>query len=276
MSALAVRNDCSEVDERPFMQVAGVHFAYTSYAPVLKGVTFDVHRGEMITLLGPNGAGKSTLLNCMMNLLSPQQGHVSIKGRPVSSMSQKEIAQLVAYVPQHVDVAFAYTVRDYVVMGRAPFIKMCTSPSKEDYALVDRALERLEIEDLRNRVYCELSGGQRQLVDVARALVQGPHLIMFDEPTSALDYGNQVRVLELVHALSRDEGYAIIMTTHNPDHPILLESSVCLLDRKGVLRKGSVDEIMQEDILASVYDAPLIIRDVQDARRRVCITPRFI
>ena len=152
---------------------------------------------------------------------------------------------------------------------------MYTPPSADDYKLVDDALERLGILHLSQRVYSELSGGQRQLVDVARAIVQQPRLILFDEPTSALDYGNQIKVLKMVDELSRADGFAAIMTTHNPDHPILLDSSVCLLGRDGRLRKGSVDEIMQEDVLEEVYQARLIIRDVADAGRRVCMTPAF-
>lgn len=257
------------------LDVRGVSFAYPGMDNVLNDVSFSVEPGELVTLLGPNGAGKSTLLNCIMNLLTPQVGSITVDGEPTSSLSRRDIAQLVAYVPQSVDVVFGYTVRDYTVMGRTPFLKLYTAPSKEDFEIVDDALERLGISHLTQRVYSELSGGQQQLVDVARALVQRPKLILFDEPTSALDYGNQVKVLKMVEELSRDEGYAAIMTTHNPDHPILLGSSVCLLARDGRLRKGSVDEIMREDVLEDVYQAHLIIRDVPDAGRRVCMTPAF-
>ena len=259
----------------PLVKVEGVNFAYPGHHQVLHSVTFEVQAGELVTLLGPNGAGKSTLLNCIMNLLTPQSGSIELDGNPNTRMARREIAQMVAYVQQIVDVTFAYTVRDYAVMGRTPFLKMYTPPSAADYALVDDALDRLGILDLSERVYSELSGGQRQLVDVARAIVQKPRLILFDEPTSALDYGNQIKVLKMIRELSQEDGFAAIMTTHNPDHPILLDSSVCLLDRDGRLRKGSVDDIMQESILEDVYQAQLIIRDVPDAGRRVCMTPAF-
>lgn len=254
--------------------VRDVDFAYPGQENTLNGVGFTVGNGELITLLGPNGSGKSTLLNCIMNLLEPQAGSIVLDGLPVARMGHRDIAQRVAYVPQSTNVSFAYTVRDYVAMGRAPFLKMYSSPSPEDYAKVDRALDRLGVSDLAARSYNELSGGQRQLIDVARALVQDPRLILFDEPTSALDYGNQIKVLRMVKELSY-EGYAIVMTTHNPDHPILLDSSVCLLDRDGCLTKGTVDEIMQEDRLEAVYQSEMVIRYVEDARRRVCMTARF-
>ena len=260
----------------PLVDVQGVNFAYPGHSQVLFDVSFKVQPGELVTLLGPNGAGKSTLLNCIMNLLTPQSGSVLLDGQSNQHMDRREIAQMVAYVQQSVDVTFGYTVRDYAVMGRTPFLKMYTPPSAEDYAIVDDALERLGVGHLSQRVYSELSGGQRQLIDVARAIVQQPRLILFDEPTSALDYGNQIKVLKMVDELSRADGFAAIMTTHNPDHPILLDSSVCLLGRDGRLRKGSVDEIMQEDVLEEVYQAKLIIREVADAGRRVCMTPAFM
>ena len=267
--------DRGDVPGGPLLKVDDVVFAYSGMDNVLKNVSFSVEAGELVTLLGPNGAGKSTLLNCIMTLLTPQHGSIAVDGDPVHTMSRRDIAQLVAYVPQSVDVVFGFSVRDYTVMGRTPFLKLYTAPGEEDFAMVDDALERLGIAHLSQRVYSELSGGQRQLVDVARALVQRPKLILFDEPTSALDYGNQVKVLKMVEELSREEGYAAIMTTHNPDHPILLDSSVCLLGRDGCLVKGSVDEIMQESVLEDVYQARLIIRDVPDAARRVCMTPAF-
>lgn len=260
--------------ETALLSVRNISFAYPARANTLNDIAFDVRAGELVTLLGPNGSGKSTLLNCIMNLLTPQSGSVILEGAHVEELGHRAIAQRVAYVPQTVNVQFAYTVRDYVAMGRAPFLKLYASPGESDFARVDAALERLGIADLSDRAYNELSGGQRQLVDVARALAQGPRLILFDEPTSALDYGNQVKVLKMISELSRED-YAIIMTTHNPDHPILLDSSVCLLGRDGKLQKGSVDEIMQEDVLEEVYQSEMIIRYVEDAHRRVCITARF-
>ena len=267
-----------QFDGQPHLvEVEGVDFAYPGHEDnqILFDVSFVVHPGELITLLGPNGAGKSTLLNCIMNLLTPQKGTIRLDGQLNTRMPRREIAQMVAYVQQTVDVTFAFTVRDYAVMGRTPYLKMYAAPGEEDYALVDDALDRLGVLRLKDRVYSELSGGQRQLVDVARAIVQKPRLILFDEPTSALDYGNQIKVLKMVKELSREDGFAAIMTTHNPDHPILLNSSVCLLGRDGRLRKGTVDEIMREDVLEDVYQAHLIIRDVPDAGRRVCMTPAF-
>lgn len=265
----------SRNEAAPLIDIKGVSFHYPGFKPVLNDVTFSVDPGELVTLLGPNGAGKSTLLNCIMNLLTPQAGEILVSGKPNAKMTRRHIAQTIAYVQQDVDVTFGYSVRDYVVMGRTPFLKLYAAPSRDDYSMVDSALERLGVLDLRERAFRELSGGQRQLVDVARAIVQNPLVVLFDEPTSALDYGNQVKVLKMIDELARECRFATIMTTHNPDHPILLNSSVCLLNRTGHLVKGSVKDIMHEKLLQDVYRARLIIRNVDDAGRQVCITPAF-
>ena len=258
----------------PLLSVQDVSFAYPGKPDVLKHIGFDIAAGELVVLLGPNGSGKSTLLNCIMNLLSPREGRVLLHGRPIADLTHREVAQAVAYVPQSAHVTFSFLVRDYVAMGRAPFLPMYASPSDEDLSIAWEAMCRLGVERLADSSYLELSGGQQQLVDVARALAQRPELILFDEPTSALDYGNQAKVLRMVKQLSR-EGYAIMMTTHNPDHPILLDSTVCLLDAEGAFVKGSVDAVLNEETLRRVYGTDVVVRYVDDAQRRACITPAF-
>ena len=192
-------------ERAPLLSIRDVSFAYPQGKNTLDGVSFDVTAGELVTLLGPNGSGKSTLLNCIMNLLEPQQGSILLEGTSVRDWGQRGIAQRIAYVPQSVSMQFSYTVRDYAAMGRAPFLKLHESPGPDDYALVDAALERLGVTDLADRAYNELSGGQQQLVDVARAVAQNPKVILFDEPTSALDYGNQVKVLRMVADLGGEK-----------------------------------------------------------------------
>lgn len=256
------------------LDVEGLTFAYPGHQVTLDDVSFTVSRGELITLLGPNGAGKSTLLNCIMHLLQPQAGTIVLNGTELSELSQRDIACTVSYVPQTTTVNFAYSVRDYVALGRAPYLKMYERPGEEDLAKVDAALARLGIADMADRVFNELSGGQQQLVNVSRAIAQDPQLMLFDEPTSALDYGNQIKVLKMIKELSSEE-YAIIMTTHNPDHPILLESEVCLIEGSGHLVKGANEQIMREDRLRNVYQADLIIDYIEQAQRRVCMTGRL-
>ena len=242
---------------------------------ILNDVSFSLKKGELLTLLGANGAGKSTLLNCIAGLLEPEQGKVRLNGTTISALSAKDIARQVAYISQHSPQTYQYSVRDYVVLGRASHLGMFDKPAEEDYAAVESALKTLGIEQLMNCIYMQLSGGQKQMVNIAKVLVQQPQLILFDEPTSALDYGNVFKVLQLIKQLVKNN-FAVIMTTHNPEHPILLhralpESKTALLTQQGKLLVGNTAEIITESHLTQLYSqANLRLFDVPSLERNVC------
>lgn len=253
------------------LRVEHVSFAYRPPEKVLCDVSLAVAPGEVLTLLGPNGAGKSTLLCCMAGLLAPQEGTVLLSGIDLRSLRPREIAQSVAFVQQASVSAFAYRVRDYVAMGRAARMGMFASPSDEDVAIALESLELLGVGHLADCLYTELSGGQRQMVNICRAVAQRPKLILFDEPTSALDFGNQIRVLNLVRRLAA-EGFAAVMSTHNPDHPILLGGNVAVLNRNGTLEGGAVEEVLTSDRLSALYDADLQVVQVDEVGRKACLS----
>lgn len=256
--------------EKCVLQADGVSFSYRSERRVLDNVSLCIAPGEMLTLLGPNGAGKSTLLNCLVGALRPQEGAVLLEDRNVGEMQPREVARRIAYVPQTSNPTYGYQTRDYIAMGRAPHKGMFQKPDEEDYALVDEAMERLGVTHLAAQPYTQLSGGERQLANVCRAIVQQPSVILFDEPTSALDYGNQIKVLRLVKSL-REQGYAIMMTTHNPDHPIMLGGRVAILDRAGHLECGRVDELMTEERLSALYQIDLRVLSIPELGRNACL-----
>ena len=257
----------------PLLKLSGINFEYSKKDSILQNINLEVKHGELITLLGPNGAGKSTLLNCTMGLLN-YEGKIEIEGKDIKDMTSREIAKNIAYVSQEQERVFAHLVRDYIVMGRAPYLNVFQKPSKEDYEMVDAVIESMGIQKLSKKAYTKLSGGERQLVNVCRAIVQKPKMILFDEPTSALDYGNQIKVLRMVKDLSR-KGFSIIITTHNPDHAILLEATACVLDQNGTLYKGTVEEIITEKLLNKIYNAKLKIKYLEEEERIVCITERL-
>ncbi|GHU49325.1 iron ABC transporter ATP-binding protein [Spirochaetia bacterium] len=256
------------------LEVRNAAFSYnrdiSDGKPIFTDVSFSLKEGQILSIIGPNGCGKSTLLNCLANLLKLSAGEILLNGRAQRSFKKKEIARIIGYVPQLYTLSFGYSVRDYVVMGRAPYTGVFATPGEKEYEQADTALERMGIAHLAGRPYTEISGGERQQATIARVLVQKPRIIMLDEPTSALDYGNQMRTLELIQELAR-EGYAIIMTTHTPDHAIMLDDTVALLDRNGGLSVGSTAEIMREDVLKEIYRTNLKLVYVAEVGRTACL-----
>lgn len=254
----------------PIIDAKGISFGYREGHNVFAQVNFSIYPGQLISLLGPNGVGKSTLLNCICGLLKPQSGNISLCGHDISKETRKSIAQKIAYVPQKTSVSFDYSVKDFVVMGRTAHMSLISTPSREDYDRASEAMEELALSELADRPISELSGGEQQKACIARALVQTPKLIILDEPTSALDFGNQIKVLKLIRKLS-DSGYAVLMTTHNPDHCIMLGGNVAILDKNGSLEIGSHEAILTEAKLSKVYGTDLRMVFVEDIQRTVCV-----
>lgn len=257
---------------KKIVEIKNVRFGYTEDQLVLKDIDASIYEGQLISLLGPNGVGKSTLLNCIIGLLKPQNGEVLLDGEGIQILSRKAIAHDIAYVPQTASVPFDYSVLEYVVMGRTSQLHVWETPSTDDYINAEDALEKLEILHLKNRSITELSGGEQQKVCIARSIAQSPRLIIMDEPTSALDYGNQVKVLHLIKQLSA-LGYAILLTTHNPEHPILLNSDVWILDKSGKLECGSAEKMITETKLTALYDTKIKIFFSKELGRRICNVP---
>lgn len=231
------------------------HIAYTypgNTNYTLSDCTFSVNKGDLLCILGPNGSGKSTLLNCLCGLLTPTMGEILLMGKNIHEMSPKHIAQSIGYVPQSQYSAFGYTVMDYVLMGRAYKIGLFEKPSKIDREIAGEALTVVGIAHLANSFLTEISGGERQLVSIARIITQKPQIILLDEPTAHLDYGNQIKMLKLIKKLNQ-RGFFVLVTTHNPDHCIMLNSQVGILDKTGVLHVGSSEEMLSDDILSKLF-----------------------
>lgn len=196
---------------------------------IAAGLDFALAEGEVLCLLGPNGGGKTTLLRTLLGLIPPLAGEVLLEGRPIGAWPRRDVAHRLAYVPQAGQGGFAYAAREVVAMGRAARLPLLAVPGARDLALAEAALARLSVGHLAARPVTELSGGERQLVLIARALVQEARALILDEPTASLDFGNQARVLEEVRALAVRDGLAVLMTTHQPDHALLVADRVMLL-----------------------------------------------
>ncbi len=254
--------------------VKSLTYGYTKGKNVLENVNFSLEEGEILTVLGPNGAGKSTLLHIMTGLFKPLSGEVLLENSNICSLKENEIAKKISFVPQSVDLTFSYTVEDYILMGRAPLIKAFSMPSKADREAVNDTMKEMKISHLADKFITQISGGERQQVTIARAVVRNPKAILFDEPTAHLDFANQLKVLRMINELSK-KGYAIIFTTHNPDHAIILGGNTAILDNYGKLIKGKTEEIVTEDVLKNVYKTELLMRYIEEIDRFSVFYPKL-
>ena len=217
-----------------------------------RDVSFALGEGEVMCVLGPNGGGKTTLFRTLLGLLPAHSGTILFAGDPLETLSRGEVARRVGYVPQGHSAYFAFTVREFVLMGRTAHVGAFASPSRNDLAVVSRVLASLEIEHLADRPVTQISGGERQLALVARALAQEPRLLVMDEPTASLDFGNQVRILQRIRNLSGN-GIAILFSTHAPDHAFLAATRVLLLAGGCALGIGAPQEVIRADTLERLY-----------------------
>jgi iron complex transport system ATP-binding protein len=217
-----------------------------------RDVSFSLEAGEVVCVLGPNGGGKTTLFRTLLGLLPAHAGTITIDSAPFQSLSRTEVARRVGYVPQGHAGYFAYTVREFVLMGRTAHLGIFSSPAKRDGMVAERALESLGIAHLADKPVTEISGGERQLALVARALAQEPKLLVLDEPTASLDFGNQVRVLQRISALAAS-GISILFSSHDPDHAFLCARRALLLAEGRVLEIGAPRAVIRPDTLQRLY-----------------------
>lgn len=215
-------------------------------------ISLGIDKGEVLCLLGPNGSGKTTLFKTLLGLLPPLAGTVRVLGEPVAGWSRAAFARKVGYVPQAHAGIFPFTVEDIVLMGRAARIERFATPSRHDRQLAADCLAALGVAHLRQRTYTEISGGERQLALIARALAQEPALLVMDEPTASLDFGNQVRVLEHVCRL-RERGIAVLMSTHQPEHALRVADRIALLAPGRLVGIGESSEVATPAALAALY-----------------------
>jgi iron complex transport system ATP-binding protein len=233
------------------LEVASLDFGFPGRT-IGRGVSFTLGAGEVLCVLGPNGGGKTTLFRTLLGLLAPHGGAIHVEGIALSSLGRGEIARRIGYVPQGHSAYFAYSVREFVLMGRTAHLGVFSAPGSADRAIASRALESLGIAHLADKPVTEISGGERQLALVARALAQEPKLLVLDEPTASLDFGNQVRVLQRIGALA-GSGISILFSSHDPDHAFLCAGRALLLAEGRVLEIGAPREVIRSDTLERMY-----------------------
>ncbi len=241
--------------------VKDVHFAYDDSKFVLRGVNLEVKLGEVVTLLGPNGSGKTTLLRCIYKVLKPRIGCIYIDGKNILDLTSREIAKVISGVPQEHETTFPYRVIDVVVMGKTPFLDLFSAPSIKDYKVAKNILEKLGKAELAERPYTQISGGERQLVLIARALMQNPRVMLLDEPTKHLDIVNKMKVLSIIKKLAVEKRLAVLMTLHDPNEAIMFSDKIVLVKEGKVICSISSEELTAES-LEKVYGMPFrLVKD---------------
>jgi iron complex transport system ATP-binding protein len=244
------------------LKVQGLSFSYHRDKEVLKDISFQLDRHDILCLLGPNGTGKTTMLRCLLSLNKIKRGSIEIDGVDLTKASARERAEMVAYVPQASEMAFPYESFEVVLMGRIAHLPTGGNPTARDKAIAYEVMERLGITHLIHKDFNRMSGGEKQMILVARALVQQSRILVMDEPTANLDYSNQVKILQVIRDLA-EEGYAILMASHFPNHAFLACNKVALMRDGVIMAQGNPEDIVTTENLTRLYQTPVCVTEAE-------------
>ena len=251
------------------IEVEHLSFSYGKHK-VLDDISVAIPDGALVNVLGPNGVGKSTLFRCILGLIGDYQGTVRVNGRDMKKLSIKERAAEISYIPQSHAPVYDYEVLDVVLMSTSADLGMLRQPGARHMKRAYEALERIGIEHLAHRTYTQISGGEQQLVLVARALAQNAKTIIMDEPTSALDYGNTVRVLSAVRQLAR-EGLSILQSTHQPDQAFLYADNTLVISGGRIKAYGPPKDVITSELISDLYNVDVEVNSLYGDKVRVCV-----
>ena len=242
----------------PILQLKDIAFQYGT-REVLRGVSFDIHNGEIIGIIGPNGSGKTTLLKVIDGLLVPQQGEMLVRGGDIRQKSRRELAALLAFVPQEFSLVFPFTVREIVMMGRYYHLGGLQFEDGADYRIVEEAMARTDTLPFAERLINNLSGGERQRVLIARALAQQSDIMLLDEATAFLDIKHQLALFELIKKLNKENGLTVLIVTHDINLAAQYTDRIILLQGGKIHSLGRPAEVVTEENIRNVYEAEVLV-----------------
>jgi iron complex transport system ATP-binding protein len=254
---------------KKILEINNASFSYNGNENVFEDININIENSDVLCILGPNGTGKSTLIKCMNGLLKLNSGNIFLNDEDIYGMDKADLAKVVGYIPQSHHSTFSFSVFDVVLMGRAPHLSLTSVPGEKDFKIADKAIESLGISYLKDKTYTEISGGERQLVLLARVLTQEPQILLLDEPTSHLDFGNQIRTLKVINRLS-DQGLSVVMTSHYPDHAFLSSNKVAIMTNGSIMAMGEPESVVTEENMQRAYGIDVKVMDV-DESRKACI-----
>ena len=242
--------------------VRGGSFSYGSDL-VLKRISFSVESGEVLCVLGPNGAGKTTLLKCMTGLLKWDEGESCIDDKPLQVWRQKDLWRRIAYVPQAKGSAFGFTAFDMVLLGRSAHLRTFEQPDEKDKRIALSAMEDAGIASLKDKLCTEMSGGELQMVLIARSLAVEPEMLVFDEPESNLDFKNQLIILNTIYRLAKERRISAVVSTHYPAHAMKIADKALILNKSGESTSGAVEKVITEDSMKKAFGVQVCINEFE-------------
>ena len=226
---------------------------------ILFNVSFSVSAGEFFVIIGPNGAGKTSLLKVLSGLQNAQSGSVSVKDKNISEYRRRKLSQIIAMVPQHIEVGFPFTVADTVIMGRTPHLGILGMEGKNDFNIAKEAMKFTDVAYLSERKLFQLSGGELQRVIIARAICQQPEIILLDEPTTALDPAHQLKIMDLMEKFRREHGTTIIMVSHDLNLASMYGHRLLLLKEGRVVKTGEPRSVLNKELLEESYGCRMLV-----------------
>ncbi len=251
------------MNDVPELALRDVKFGYDEGTAVLDSLSLNVEPASITAILGPNGAGKTTLLNTILGYLQPQAGEVLLNGLNISQYSKRQLSQIIGLVPQAEHIPFNFTALEYILLGRTPYLGIFSMPKEKDYEVSENIIDLLKISHIKNRLLAELSGGEQQLVLLARALAQEPKILLLDEPTTHLDLGNTVVILNALKDLARQE-VTVVFTTHDPQAAIFCANHLVLMKEGRVLSTGKLETILTSEKLTQLYGVDLQVEMIKN------------
>jgi iron complex transport system ATP-binding protein len=252
--------------ESPIFEFKDLSYTYpTGSQPVMEHFDLQIEAGTVTAILGPNGAGKTTLLHLALGWLQPHAGSIHLNGRPLNSYTRRQLGQWIGLVPQNETTAFDFSLLEYVLFGRTPYLPPLAMPGEADVRIAEEKLAEVGLGELKQRPIPSISGGERQLVLLARALTQQPKILLLDEPTSHLDLSNKGRLVNILRELKK-QGVTIIFTTHEPDVASAIASNMVLMQKGHILQAGQAETVMTSELLSQLYGLPISVKMMEGKR----------
>ncbi|MFA9397902.1 MAG: ABC transporter ATP-binding protein [Clostridiaceae bacterium] len=253
------------------MEMISANNLFFSYGSniILNNMNFSIKKGTICGILGQNGTGKTTLIKCLNGILKPQNGEVLINNIPISKMSCREIARNISTVPQQTNLVFQYSVLNLVLMGKMANLNFLNTPNKDDEKQVIKILEELNIQHLKYKVFNDLSGGERQLVLIARAIFQNTPIILLDEPTSHLDYKNQVYIMNVIKKIVKNKNITCVVNLHDPNIALNYCDHIIMIKNNKITNNGKTSDIISKLNLSNLYDMEISLCKTEEGRKVV-------